>query len=97
MTQILSDAERSIERLTEFTEIAEVDLEALQKDEQIYQSWSETNTQKRALEFLLGMREKERLSSRITDVISTCSQLISIWPINNFFAFRLVREESCCS
>ena len=96
MTQILSDAEKSIERLTEFTEIAEVDLEALQKEEQVYQSWSETNTQKRSLEFLLGMKEKKRLSSRIADVISTCSQLISIRPIN-FFAFRLVREESCCS
>nr|CAH0113588.1 unnamed protein product [Daphnia galeata] len=65
---LLKDAEKSIERLTEFIEIAEVDLEALQKDEQVYQSWSETNTQKRALEFLLGMKEKERLSSRITDL-----------------------------
>jgi hypothetical protein len=55
--------------LEEFIGETEEHMFALEKDEQLYQSWSETNTKKRVLEWLLGKKEKDRLQSRITDVI----------------------------
>lgn len=56
-------------QLEEFIGETEEHMSALEKDEQLYRSWSESNTKKRVLEWLLGKKEKDRLQSRITDVI----------------------------
>jgi hypothetical protein len=64
-----SDAETHIAQLEEFIAETAEHLVALEEDEQHYRSWSETNTKKRVLELLLGKKEKDRLQSRITDVI----------------------------
>ncbi len=67
--QINSDAEAQMAQLEEFIGETEEQMSALEKDEQLYRSWSESNTKKRVLEWLLGKKEKDRLQSRITDVI----------------------------
>lgn len=59
-----------MKRLQEIIEDTQIELEIFERDEQLYRNWSETNTKKRVLELLLGNKEKERLSSRITSVIS---------------------------
>jgi flagellar biosynthesis chaperone FliJ len=56
-------------QLEEFIGETDEHMSALEKDEQLYRSWSESNTKKRVLEWLLGKKEKDRLQSRITDVI----------------------------